>query len=219
MASYNISLDNLSPSYEFGWDTSGCKSPPVSPARPFSNPSRAGPSMSPGHLLSNHHLQNSSAPLEPSFLMPAASYNLDLYRPNQDVTHHPSLEGNGAARPFPTDGVSSGFGTTTCAASPSSDCSVQEIPQRNDDGGHCARAGMLCRRRGARRQNSGHGTFRCNWKDCSYPGMFSRKGVLMRHIETQHVTPRSFGCPKCDRLFSRKDNMTEHFGRVHLEIV
>lgn len=70
--SNNISLDNSSPSYEFGWDTSGCKSPQVSPARPFSNPSKAGPSMSPDHLLSNHHLQNSSAPLEPSFVMPAA---------------------------------------------------------------------------------------------------------------------------------------------------
>lgn len=62
-----------------------------------------------------------------------------------------------------------------------------------------------------------NGYFLCDWKDCAYSGIFSSKGALMRHIDTQHVAPRSVDCPKCDKLFSRKDNMTEHLGRVHRE--
>ena len=37
----------------------------------------------------------------------------------------------------------------------------------------------------------------------------------MRHIETQHVSPHSIECPVCGKRFSRRDNMTEHLGRVH----
>ncbi|KAJ5697579.1 hypothetical protein N7488_011263 [Penicillium malachiteum] len=61
------------------------------------------------------------------------------------------------------------------------------------------------------------GPFKCKWEDCRYPGVFARKAVLMRHIETQHVTPKSFECPDklCDRSFNRKDNMEEHWRRVH----
>ncbi|KAJ5656937.1 hypothetical protein N7507_008887 [Penicillium longicatenatum] len=56
----------------------------------------------------------------------------------------------------------------------------------------------------------------CKWENCRKPS-FQSKGALMRHIDTQHVAPRSFKCPdqSCDRFFSRKDNMEEHVRRVH----
>ncbi|KAJ5636749.1 Zinc finger C2H2 [Penicillium longicatenatum] len=56
----------------------------------------------------------------------------------------------------------------------------------------------------------------CKWENCRKPP-FQSKGALMRHINTQHVAPRSFKCPdqSCDRFFSRKDNMEEHVRRVH----
>ncbi|KAJ5656936.1 Zinc finger C2H2 [Penicillium longicatenatum] len=59
-------------------------------------------------------------------------------------------------------------------------------------------------------------TFRswvCKWENCRKP--FKSKGALMRHIDTQHIAPRSFKCQSCNRLFSRKDNMEEHIRRIH----
>ncbi|KAJ5488366.1 hypothetical protein N7453_011820 [Penicillium expansum] len=202
--SYNISLDDSSPSYGPEWDTSGYKGPQVSPTRPFSTFLVTESSMSPNRALYNHHMQYSSAPLDRNFLLPAAWSDQDLYRPTQYDIRHSLSEENGAAKSLSMDGVILGPDTAAFVDSSSFNYSAQEIPQPKDNAG----------RRGARKQSPG-----CNWKDCPYPGMFSRKGVLMRHIETQHVNPRSFGCPKCDRLFSRKDNMTEHLGRVHLERV
>ncbi|KAJ5953802.1 hypothetical protein N7501_008081 [Penicillium viridicatum] len=149
-SSYNFFLNNSSPSYGLGWDTTGYTWPQVSPTDSFPAPSTAEPSpMSPNHLLYNHHLQHPSAPLDPKFCMPATSSNLDIYNPNQDVMHHSSLESNGAAKSFPTGGVNPGSGTTTCGASPYSDISMQEIPEPKGNARRCARAGMLCRRRGA----------------------------------------------------------------------
>lgn len=39
----------------------------------------------------------------------------------------------------------------------------------------------------------------------------------MRHIETQHITPRAYKCrdQQCLRLFNRKDNMEAHYKQVH----
>ncbi|KAJ5357581.1 hypothetical protein N7541_004739, partial [Penicillium brevicompactum] len=91
-------------------------------------------------------------------------------------------------------------------ASYSCDASSEFI-QANDTRGHLQLPGP------SRRSRRNH--FQCLWRGCNYPGVFSRKGVLMRHIETQHVDPHSFDCHKCDRTFSRKDNMMEHIGRVH----
>ncbi|KAJ5970248.1 uncharacterized protein N7479_000166 [Penicillium vulpinum] len=216
--SYNIAQRESNPSYGPRWDTSGYEWPQVSPPPPFSIPSAIEPPMFPSHLLYNYHLQHPSMPLYPNFFIPAAPSNLDLYRPNQEVTHYSLLEGNGVANPFHMDSISPEPSATTRGASQSPNCSVQEIHQLKDNGRHSARSGALCRRRGARKPNpgsDGQGAFRCTWKNCRYPGVFSCKGVLRRHIKTQHVTPRSFGCPECDRLFSRKDNMTEHLGRVH----
>ncbi|KAJ5332319.1 uncharacterized protein N7506_006102 [Penicillium brevicompactum] len=59
------------------------------------------------------------------------------------------------------------------------------------------------------------GVFRCDWKDCAYSGTFACKRSVMRHVETQHITPRSVPCFECGQLFGRRDNMTEHLGRVH----
>ncbi|KAJ5520146.1 hypothetical protein N7463_000599 [Penicillium fimorum] len=78
------------------------------------------------------------------------------------------------------------------------------------------------RRRGGKIKDSeSYGTFRCEWKDCRYDRLFSRKGVLMRHIETQHVNPRAFKCPdpRCDHASSRRENLKAHRQSIHKEIL
>ncbi|KAL4913350.1 hypothetical protein BDW62DRAFT_192842 [Aspergillus aurantiobrunneus] len=64
------------------------------------------------------------------------------------------------------------------------------------------------------------GVFKCEWKDCRYMGIFSRKGELQRHVITQHISPGAFECsePGCRKTFNRLDNMKEHFQRVHLDV-
>ncbi|KAJ5701784.1 Zinc finger C2H2 [Penicillium malachiteum] len=63
------------------------------------------------------------------------------------------------------------------------------------------------------------GHFECGWKNCQKPGPFTRKSVLKRHIDTLHISPRSFVCPSehCGKSFNRKDNLDDHFRRVHWE--
>jgi hypothetical protein len=152
---YNIAFKDSSPSYEPGWDTSGCKWPQVSPTHSSSVSWGAESSMSPNHLLYNHYMQNSSAQIVPNFVMLGASYDLDLSRLNQNVTHCSSLEGNGAAKPFPMDGVKPWSGTTTNITYPSSDDSVQEIPRPKVHAGHCPNVDTPYRHRGARKPNPG----------------------------------------------------------------
>ncbi|KAK9847937.1 hypothetical protein MYU51_017415 [Penicillium brevicompactum] len=62
-----------------------------------------------------------------------------------------------------------------------------------------------------------YGTFKCEWEGCSYDRMFSRKGVLMRHIAMQHVNPQSFKCPSCDHATSRRENLKAHRLAIHNE--
>ncbi|KAJ5984490.1 Zinc finger C2H2 [Penicillium waksmanii] len=52
----------------------------------------------------------------------------------------------------------------------------------------------------------------CEWPDCKRPGPFSSKGTLRRHVNTQHLAPRSFKCPhrECTMTFNRKDNLDQH---------
>ncbi|KAJ5498156.1 hypothetical protein N7453_007207 [Penicillium expansum] len=59
--------------------------------------------------------------------------------------------------------------------------------------------------------------WKCGWQGCDYKGTFGRKHELMRHIDTKHVNPRSHHCPVpgCPGTFNRKDNLDEHFQRVH----
>ncbi|KAJ5154536.1 uncharacterized protein N7500_009975 [Penicillium coprophilum] len=69
------------------------------------------------------------------------------------------------------------------------------------------------------RDSESYGTFKCEWKGCRYDRLFSRKGVLMRHIETQHVTPGAFKCPDpgCGRAFNRRENLKAHRQTIHHE--
>lgn len=62
-----------------------------------------------------------------------------------------------------------------------------------------------------------HDSIRCEWKGCTYAGVFSRKAELKRHVETKHIAPREYKCPvfKCRKSFNRKDNQEEHLRRVH----
>ncbi|KAJ5800973.1 transcriptional regulator family: C2H2 zinc finger [Penicillium psychrosexuale] len=93
-------------------------------------------------------------------------------------------------------------------------------PLRQDDAGiEPSRTKMPCRSRGpaAKKGDDDYGTFECKWEGCRYDRLFSRKGVLMRHIETQHVTPRAFECPSCDHASSRRENLKAHRQAVHRE--
>ncbi|KAK1147792.1 hypothetical protein N8T08_000305 [Aspergillus melleus] len=64
-------------------------------------------------------------------------------------------------------------------------------------------------------QHANNTAWRSCWKDCGYSGSFGRKAELMRHIETQHVNPRAHQCALCGKVYNRKDNLGEHFQRVH----
>lgn len=58
---------------------------------------------------------------------------------------------------------------------------------------------------------------KCEWEGCTYKGTFGRRGTLNRHVETQHLCPKSYECPepRCGKLFNRKDNLLEHLRKVH----
>eukprot|EP00184_Porphyridium_aerugineum_P000552 CAMPEP_0184707646 /NCGR_PEP_ID=MMETSP0313-20130426/37357_1 /TAXON_ID=2792 /ORGANISM="Porphyridium aerugineum, Strain SAG 1380-2" /LENGTH=384 /DNA_ID=CAMNT_0027169227 /DNA_START=746 /DNA_END=1900 /DNA_ORIENTATION=- len=57
---------------------------------------------------------------------------------------------------------------------------------------------------------------RCSCKLCGAD--FCRKYELKRHVRTKHlVERRTFACNVCSRKFKRKDHMTAHFKRVHMD--
>ncbi|CAI7577812.1 unnamed protein product [Penicillium glandicola] len=179
----------------------------------------AEPSMfSENHPLYNTSMQHPSAPVHPNYPMIFASAHTDFNSLNHNPVYQPSFENNRPSELLTVGYLSSGQSTacTTPSGSGPSTPAMQEVPNpsvsRLDV--QTITGGSRARRR---RQEDPHATYQCNWKDCKYTGVFSRKGVLMRHIETQHVTPHSFDCPMCGKLFSRRDNMTEHLGKVHYE--
>ncbi|KAJ5154535.1 uncharacterized protein N7500_009974 [Penicillium coprophilum] len=152
-------------------------------------PSMFSDNQSPCNTLTQHPFP----PVHHSYPVPFASAHAEINPPNHNTVHY-SLAGN--SRPGQSSTMAylcSGHSTayTPPSASGVSTPSMQDIPKEL------------------------RGTYQCNWRDCKYRGVFSRKGVLMRHIETQHVAPRSFDCPVCGNLFCRRDNLTEHLGRVH----
>lgn len=58
---------------------------------------------------------------------------------------------------------------------------------------------------------------RCQWKDCTYTRAFGRPKDLMRHIETQHVSPKAYKCwfPGCGKEYNRDDNLRVHLRKAH----
>ncbi|CAI7598482.1 unnamed protein product [Penicillium viridicatum] len=97
---------------------------------------------------------------------------------------------------------------------------IKETLQLNEASNGHSQTKLPCRsrQRGAKRkENDNYGTFKCEWKGCQYDRLFSRKGVLMRHIQTQHINPRAFKCPWCDHASSRRENLKAHRQSVHKE--
>ncbi|CAP85668.1 hypothetical protein EN45_058320 [Penicillium chrysogenum] len=172
------------------------------------------------HLLYNTLMQHSSAPVHLSYSMPFSSAHGTFNPASHNMAHHPSSENNTPSDPSTMGYISSGYSTacTTPLGSGRSSPSMQEIPQSSVSRPEVP---TICGRGRAHRPKHDelYGMYQCNWKDCKYRGMFSRKGVLMRHIETQHVAPHSFDCPVCGKLFCRRDNMTEHLGKVQCQRV
>ncbi|KAJ5428296.1 hypothetical protein N7445_009750 [Penicillium cf. griseofulvum] len=107
---------------------------------------------------------------------------------------------------------------------PESTPMIIETPPSDDARNEISHTKMPCRPRRCAaktkdRDREDYGTFKCEWKDCRYGRLFSRKGVLMRHIETQHVSPRAFKCPhpRCDHASSRRENLKAHRQSIHRE--
>ncbi|KAJ5372571.1 hypothetical protein N7517_004577 [Penicillium concentricum] len=183
------------------------------------------PSMfSDNQSMCNNLMQHPSTPAHPSYSMSFTPAHADFNPPNHNTVHYPSIGNNRPDQPSTMGYLSSGYSTarTTPSASGVSTPSMQEIPKPGVSRREVQT--LFGGKRPLKRKHLQafplldlHGTYQCNWKDCKYRGVFSRKGVLMRHIETQHVAPRSFDCPVCGHLFCRRDNMTEHIGRVHLK--
>ncbi|KAJ5817515.1 hypothetical protein N7447_007523 [Penicillium robsamsonii] len=94
---------------------------------------------------------------------------------------------------------------------------IVQRPSPPKDNDILATGGNRIRGRQPNKQENGDGPFECNWISCKHRRPFSCERVLMRHIKTQHVKPRSIDCPRCPLSFNRKDNMKEHLGRVHRE--
>lgn len=68
-----------------------------------------------------------------------------------------------------------------------------------------------------RKGNAGPEILRCQWEGCQYNGTFGRQTELMRHVETQHVSPKAYRClfPGCTRKYNRVDNLHAHARKVH----
>ncbi|KAJ5510368.1 Zinc finger C2H2 [Penicillium expansum] len=97
---------------------------------------------------------------------------------------------------------------------------IKETLQPDETGKDGSQTKMPCRSRrptATQKDSDTYGTFKCEWKDCQYDRLFSRKGVLMRHILTQHVNPRAFKCPLCDHASSRRENLKAHRQSIHKE--
>ncbi|KAJ5970681.1 uncharacterized protein N7479_000599 [Penicillium vulpinum] len=100
---------------------------------------------------------------------------------------------------------------------------IKETPQSDETIKGPRQSKGTCRPRpsAAKIKNNEHyGTWICPWKDCKQNGRpFSRKGVLKRHIDTQHVNPRAFKCPhaRCTHASSRRENLKAHRQSIHKE--
>ncbi|KAL2785405.1 hypothetical protein BJX66DRAFT_314914 [Aspergillus keveii] len=58
---------------------------------------------------------------------------------------------------------------------------------------------------------------KCEWRGCTYTGTFSHHAQLRRHVDTQHIKPRSFVCSvsRCAKTFNRRDNLAVHMQQMH----
>ncbi|KAJ5494205.1 hypothetical protein N7463_010292 [Penicillium fimorum] len=148
----------------------------------------------------------------PSFTTSSSIHPANLNYLSQTLTRHLSPQRNNVTESLDVNHLSPSQ-STVCMPSTAS---IQKAPAPNGNHIDIIQKDLISGRSQVTKQGDCN-TFQCHWTDCKYRGMFSRKNVLMRHIKTQHVTPRSFDCPRCARSFGRKDNMREHMGRVHWE--
>ncbi|OQE33054.1 hypothetical protein PENFLA_c001G02563 [Penicillium flavigenum] len=161
--------------------------------------------------------QHDSVPLHANFTWPSTIDPVSLEDMGNDT-----MEGFFAQLNSPAEDPATDYrclvGNNIVVPSLDSTSSVQQpTPPKASD--ILTARGNRTRSRRANKQEDPYGSFECRWIDCKHPGPFCHKSVLMRHIKTQHVNPRSIDCPRCKKTFNRKDNMKEHLGRVHREYI
>ncbi|KAJ6128698.1 hypothetical protein N7471_009915 [Penicillium samsonianum] len=183
----------------------------------------AEPSIAPADPLPyTYPIQYTIASVGPSFAVSSASPSTcsDLCCFNKNAIRQSLIE-NDCAATGPATGYLGARHDTGCTNLPASTSSVQMTSQVKTGSDSYVKGKRASGRNQGRqqRQKKPHRSFQCHWKDCTYRDPFSGKPALLRHIDTQHITPRSFDCPSCNKSFNRKDNMTEHLGRVHWERV
>ncbi|KAE8313059.1 hypothetical protein BDV41DRAFT_269356 [Aspergillus transmontanensis] len=98
------------------------------------------------------------------------------------------------------------------------DFAIEESTTPASDIDKSGKSHVICGHRGIPKSSvTRTGLYRCEWRACKYPGVFSREAELMRHIRSKHVCPGLYKCPEENRRrsFNRKDNMMEHLRRKH----
>ncbi|KGO72469.1 Zinc finger, C2H2 [Penicillium italicum] len=176
-------------------------------------------------LRYTYHIQYPTPSVAPSFAVSSASTSTcsDLCHFNHRFGYQSLIENNGAAT-APEGRATGHLGPRhdmACTNVPASTSFAQRTSLvKASSNSHANGKRASGRNQGRQqKQKTRQQSFKCHWNDCTYRNAFSGKPALMRHIDTQHVSPRSFDCPSCAMSFNRKDNLTEHLGRVHWERV
>ncbi|KAB8278269.1 hypothetical protein BDV30DRAFT_139839 [Aspergillus minisclerotigenes] len=183
------------------------------PSFMFPYPENVSPSARP--LLMNPNALPVLSPLGAGYTVPStsASSDADTWLANDTplnfataATFGPQVIDND--NDFPLNSPPIDLNAVSSIKQPSMTVTVPRARSRKPDSRH----------RGSKANRERHaGSVRCEWKGCTYTGLFARKAELKRHVETQHIFPNSYEClePRCMRTFNRRDNLNEHLRRTH----
>ncbi|KAJ6115323.1 hypothetical protein N7486_001101 [Penicillium sp. IBT 16267x] len=204
---------------------------PTYPPKPLStfSPVQEGPQISDPELLSLH-LQNGAAQMNPMFpetprlsrsdfnssptdgAYPYTHTHPHAHSPDYTIMHHPRDVAYGTTarlQPKPTS-YNPYYSQATPIEPALPTRETYQIHRRTSSASSASSPTYNDR-------SFQQGGFKCEWKGCRYTGAFGRIFELRRHVETQHISPNSYGCPnaRCRKGYNRKDNLEEHMRRAH----